>query len=318
MKTALRHLAVLIATWLLAGLAQAQVNIVMVEKQVTHVQNSASDPTLASGSPYAFRFAVVGGDTSIGGLTPVQITSTATGSGVTGPVILSAGSNYDATDNEWTSNAAVYSSQSGAGSLDEAYANGVYGLKIGATSFNITLGGGTGPYTDGYPAAAPMLTGLSAGDFNGSGQLKIDLSLSSYTFNLNGLPGYTSGGHVGIFIFGVNDPAFVSGSNPSGNVQRESIYFASAGLTDPEVTSLTFNPSASTMVAGNTYILEMEYNLAPNATVNLLGVGELDLGLFTYRTTVSLVAIPEPSTYAAIFGALALAGVMIVRRRRTA
>lgn len=40
--------------------------------------------------------------------------------------------------------------------------------------------------------------------------------------------------------------------------------------------------------------------------------------LTTGQLSITGTAIPEPSTYAAIFGAIALAGVMIVRRRRTA
>jgi hypothetical protein len=34
--------------------------------------------------------------------------------------------------------------------------------------------------------------------------------------------------------------------------------------------------------------------------------------------TIQVEAIPEPSTYAAIYGALALAGVMLLRHRRAA
>lgn len=318
MKTARRILAVVFSTWLLVGLARAQIEFVLVEKRVDFTQSSESAPGLVSGTPYSFHFGLSGGGTSTGGLTPVQITTTATGSSV-GSVVLTSGSHFNATDNDWKSDTASYSTLTGAGSLDAAYANGVYALNVNGTSFNITLGSGSGPttYPDGYPTAAPMLTGLSAGDFNGSGQLKIDLSLSSYTFNLNGLTGYTSGGHVGMFIGGVSEASFISVTNSGGNVQAESMYFSPA-KTDAEVTFLTFNPSASNMVAGNTYTLELEYNLAPNAGVNALGVNEFDLGLFTYRTTVSLYAIPEPSTYAAIFGALALAGVAIHRRRRAA
>ena len=43
----------------------------------------------------------------------------------------------------------------------------------------------------------------------------------------------------------------------------------------------------------------------------------MDLGLFTYRTQMTLIAVPEPSAYAAILGALALAGVVIRRRRQS-
>ncbi|MBI5424452.1 MAG: PEP-CTERM sorting domain-containing protein [Opitutae bacterium] len=39
---------------------------------------------------------------------------------------------------------------------------------------------------------------------------------------------------------------------------------------------------------------------------------------FIYSEPISVSAVPEPSTYAAIFGALALTGVMVQRRRRAA
>lgn len=297
-----------------AVIASAQVQFVFVEKLVRFTQNSSSAPSVDAGTPYQFKFEVNG--TGMSGFTPVQIFTTASGSGVSGPINASYTSSGG--DELWHTTLSSYTSQA---LMDADFKNGVYALKVNSvTPFNITLGAGTGPYTDNYPAAAPMLTGLSAGNFDGSGNLIINLALTSYTFSLNGLPGYTSGGHVGIFINGVNDPAFVSGGNPSGNVGAESIYFTTAGLTQTEITSLTFNPSASSMVAGNTYILELEYNLAPNAGFNAMGLAlnELDLGLFTYRTQISLIAVPEPSTYAAIFGAVALAGVILHRRRRVA
>lgn len=308
-----RFFAVAFATLLAVGISQAQVQFVFVEKMVIFTQTSEAAPSVAAGTPYQFKFEINGtGLSGYAGTHAVEITTTATGSGVSGPV----GASYtiNGSEESWKTAPLNYTSQ---GLMDAAFANGVYGLNVNNTAFNMTLGSGAGPsYPDGYPAAAPMLTGLSAGDFDGSNNLKINLGLSSYTFTLNGLPGYSSGGHVGIFISGVSDPAFISGGNPGGNVEGESVKFGA--MNDPELTFLTFNPSASNMVAGNTYTLELEYNLAPNATSNLLGAGELDLGLFTYRTTVSLIAVPEPSSYAAIFGGLALAGVLIHRRRRVA
>ncbi|MDI1320304.1 MAG: PEP-CTERM sorting domain-containing protein, partial [bacterium] len=112
--------------------------------------------------------------------------------------------------------------------------------------------------------------------------------------------------------YGVTDPGRITGGNPSGKVGAESIYLG--GQTDPALTFLTFNPSASSMVAGNTYTLQLEFNLGTNATSNILGFGELDMGLFTYRTNITVIAVPEPSTYAAILGVVALGGVMIRRR----
>ncbi|RRJ97226.1 PEP-CTERM sorting domain-containing protein [Opitutaceae bacterium TAV4] len=36
------------------------------------------------------------------------------------------------------------------------------------------------------------------------------------------------------------------------------------------------------------------------------------------KLTVSAAAVPEPATYVAIFGGLALTGVLVIRRRRMA
>jgi hypothetical protein len=303
MKTTRWVFVVALATLLAAGVVQAQVQFVFVEKMVEYNQNSENAPSVASGNPYLFRFAVNGaGSSSLSGYTPIRVVTTASGSGVSGPL---NATNYDPGDDSWEMTPLVYADLA---SLNGAFADGVYGLNVNGTTFNVTLGSGSGPYANGFPAAAPMLTGLTAGDFDGSGRLKIDLALSTYTFNLNGLAGYSSGGHVGVFIDGVT----VSG-NP---VQGESIKFGS--FNDPELTFLTFNPSASNMIAGNTYTIELEYNLAPNATSNLLGSGDLDLGLFTYRTQLTLIAVPEPATFAEILGLVALTGVMLHRRRRAA
>ena len=284
-----------------AVIASAQVQFLFVEKLVNYQQNSAAAPTVQPGTSYQFKFELNG--TTIAGFTPVQITTLASGSLYAGTVPIPAIYSNVGGEERWKSANLNYTSQA---LMDADFKNGVYGLNVNGTTFNVTVGSGAGPYLDSYPAAAPMVTGLSAGDFDGSGNLKINLNLSSYTFNLNGLPGYSSGGHVGIFISNV-----LVGGNP---VEEQSIKFGT--FNDPELTFLTFNPSASTMVLGNTYTLELEYNLAPNAAQNLLGDGELDLGLFTYRTQMSLIAVPEPSTYAAIFGAVALAGVIFHRRRR--
>ena len=51
-------------------------------------------------------------------------------------------------------------------------------------------------------------------------------------------------------------------------------------------------------------------------TLNSNLIDSSKVGSFTTGSSVSLAAIPEPSTYAAIFGALALGGVIWQRRRK--
>jgi len=52
------------------------------------------------------------------------------------------------------------------------------------------------------------------------------------------------------------------------------------------------------------------------ATATLTDVANATLGTNAYLGSSTVTAIPEPSTYAAIFGALALAGVVVHRRRQ--
>ena len=80
--------------------------------------------------------------------------------------------------------------------------------------------------------------------------------------------------------------------------------------------SETFAPSYFASPFGGGWQTQT-YTFTPNFTGNY----SLSLSSFnTYNTAidnVTLTAIPEPSTYAAIFGGVALAGAMIVRRRRS-
>jgi hypothetical protein len=65
-----------------------------------------------------------------------------------------------------------------------------------------------------------------------------------------------------------------------------------------------------------TYTLEVGYDDLFSLDPNGFGSGQIAAGLYEVRSTISLNAIPEPSTYAAILGAVALAGVVVHRRRR--
>ncbi len=98
-----------------------------------------------------------------------------------------------------------------------------------------------------------------------------------------------------------------NGSGPNG--------FVTAGTAAPNYVIDT-----STFLAGNTYTLGIGYDdiLSFNGNgYNGAPAGITVAGLYEIRSTITLyAAVPEPSTYAAIFGAVALAGVMLHRRRR--
>lgn len=71
------------------------------------------------------------------------------------------------------------------------------------------------------------------------------------------------------------------------------------------------------LTAGQTYYASLQFNnnnidyAVPN-----LGNGNVGYSVINEFEMLAVGAIPEPSTYAAIFGGLALAGAMIHRRRR--
>lgn len=172
-------------------------------------------------------------------------------------------------------------------SLDAAYGNGNYSLTaFGQTVNPISVTG------DIYPSSAPLAI-LSGGTISG-GVLNWDVS-QSLTITLNG-----TANHMGINING-----------QSYNVNPETF----GGTT----LSVTINPGD--MVAGNTYNVELDFDNIVGGTIgNYGGTGAMAAaqyaGVYNTSTFFTINAIPEPSTYAAIFGVVALAGVMIYRRRR--
>lgn len=312
MKTLPRIVVAALGSLFFAALAHAQVQFLLVEKLVDYTQVSESSPSVSALAPYIFRFQGDGnGGTSTSAYSPFSITGTPVTSGALN-VVLNNGLHYSVADNNWEFRH-TFSDKT---SLDSQYLNGVYTLDINGTTGTIALGNGGG-YTDLYPEVPPMVTGLSASDFNGAGQLVINLSLTSYTFNFNSssFASYATGGHMRAFLDQVSDPAFYNAStNPNSSVQAEAYYFGTN--TDPAFSALTFNPSASNMVAGNTYTLEIEYSLITDGMVDRFNDAEISAGLFTYRTSLTIHAVPEPSTYALLGGLAALLGTMLTRRCR--
>ena len=72
----------------------------------------------------------------------------------------------------------------------------------------------------------------------------------------------------------------------------------------------------NSMVAGN-YNLQASFDDVQNFTNGLYGTA-FAASLLEYHTNISLQVIPEPSVYAVILGAAALACIILRRRRQTA
>lgn len=235
-----------------------------------------TDNTTTADTVNPWRFrASVEGSSDISGIT----TPTMTIPGGTGSTTMA----YNSGDNAWLTEGA-YGSQS---ALNAAYANGAYSLTaLGQTVSPITLTG------DSY-TPAPLAT-LSGGTISG-GVLFWDPS-QALTITLNG-----SGiDHMGVFVSG-------------GLYNQKAENFS---VSQVQVTINAFD-----LVAGQSYLVELNFDdivggTAPTAVNGTGGMSATEYAaVYGSQTTFTIQAIPEPATYSAIVGGLALAGVLYRRRR---
>lgn len=170
--------------------------------------------------------------------------------------------------------------------MNAAYGAGVYHMELpnGGSPTSWNLQSLTG---DLYPNA-PLVTGTWSG-----GLLQVDPT-QNYLLTFASFGGFNTDDSISMKIDGI-------GTN----------YFANTSVT-------TFQIDAGTLTAGMTYDVSLRFN---NNFIDYdvfgASTGNGSAG-YTTENSFQIQAIPEPSTYAAIFGALALAGVMLHRRRRVA
>lgn len=279
----------------------AQVDFYIVDKQTSYVQTSAAAPSLAT-NPYSFTFEISGKQpgSGISGIVNHSFTTPA-GSGVGGYTLVSG--DYDSGEDRWKYSQS-FATKSGAGSLDEAFLNGTYVLNVGdATNIPFVLD--ATPSGDLYPIT-PQVTGMNNGATWSGGQLLIKdtgtttLNLSDFTSLYSSTASGQVGGHIGAFLYLTSSGSFTS-------INQEALTFDS----DPAFNTFLI----SGLTAGSTYQLELEFNSIMTADTTSIS-GATGVAIFTTRLQVNVLAVPEPATYAEIFGVLALAGAMIHRRRR--
>lgn len=201
------------------------------------------------------------------------------------------GFTFNAGEGSWEFNSnGSFASQS---ALDTAFANGTYNLTIGGINFALNLTG------DFYPNN-PLAT-VSAGTWSG-GKLVLTLAeaAAGFTISTNAFSGF------------VNDGTFRIGIDGDGAsyVQNTETFSTS---------SHSMNVAGGALTGGNTYHFNLEFNRIVSSSTAMqptLGASALGIAAYTVITSFDVQVIPEPSTYAMILGVLALAGVVIHRRRK--
>lgn len=235
-------------------------------------------------------------------------------------------------------------SGSTAGSTPYGFFSDVVGSGFGGT-YQFTTPGGT--------ATSPQLLTDQDGDkqfeiakaFADTTALYAAYNTGNYLFDIpNGNLGNTAPDQLTLTLsgsfaspFSITNGTWIGGKLQIDPTQAYTITFDTfTGMVngvDAIILGIDAGYDTSTSTSGTTSFLipANSFTLAPGATTsaelvfakfvdvdNSLGSLALSGGIYATIVSFQIQAIPEPSTYAAIFGGLALVGVAIHRRRRLA
>lgn len=276
--------------------AQLAPEFIGVDAQHVYVQtgnNTATPATYNAGvtGPYAVVVSVEGNN-DLSDYDPIPSFTVPGGSTYAGPLTLAL-----QTGNDWR-RSVYYSSSPFAGDFQ----TGTYTVTANAHTLSLNLSGNLFP-----SAPAVTITGGSGTWVGSTLQVNPGTTLTLTTGSFAGFDESNGAlfNHVGLFLAqngtDLQDlESFSDGANP---------YFTS-GTGNPDYLAIT----NYTFTSG-TYFVEMEFNAITGIDTSYTNVNSL--ALYTARTTFNIQVIPEPSAYAVVCGAMALAGVMIHRRRRT-
>jgi len=197
----------------------------------------------------------------------------------------------------------------GAGGLDGLFHNGLYTVTVDGEPVSLQLGGGG--EVDVYPDASNPTVSAGTWDAGGISRLYHNVN-NPLTINTGTFANFGTGVVVsGLSLFISREGSDVV---DKFSLSSDLLGLGLSGGNYADFLEHTF--AANTMVSGSEYYVSIEFfNLTDAYQVAGLD-GALAIGLFTSRTEFTISVVPEPSTYAAIAGALALVGVMLVRRRR--
>jgi hypothetical protein len=278
-------------------LAAQTVEFITVEYQQRNQQTGAATVVADALTPYRFQAEVDG--TGITGSAPLSA-ATVTYNSITQNLTYSSGSS------NWRYQSSAYQNLA---DLVAAFPTGSYAMALtGAPTGSATI-------TLNDPSSttinAPLLTLSSTGGaWSGNAYYFNPANTLSISFNavFTGTPAGTKGYNYSVDLSGANAAA---ANTPTGFIH----YDPTTGNVAPD-TIATFTIGASTLVSGSSYVLEVTYQDIQSVTANALG--SITSGALVSRSTfVNLVAVPEPATWTAWLGALALAAVAMRRGSRS-
>lgn len=273
---------------LAAASAWGQANTVIITRTEQWIQtgpNSGTDLNPASATPFYFTAAIEGLSSGTGTLTLPDGTTTQS--------LTSTGSRLLYTSGNFAS----------AGALTAAFPDSAdTATPPTAPYYTVATPGGAQTAALGLSSStgslnAPFVT-LSGGNWVGS--TYVFNPANTVTVSFNPVSGASGSFHYNADVNGTN----LGGSGPSGFI---------AGNTAP----LSFNlQDIGTPLAGNPYTIEVGYDYIQFYNPDAFGDSSnvTGAGLYEYRTTVNLMAVPEPASAAALLGGLALAGALWRRR----
>jgi hypothetical protein len=289
MKTT-RVLLALFSAMLAATIASAQtIDFLFVTKLVDYDQTDATTATPIS-NPYIILSSIDG--TGLSGSFPVSPTVAVSSTGSATLITLTSD-----TDG-WHFESTGYPTQ---GALNAVYGSGTYTLQSSSFSNSVLNLSNADLYPNAPVATITTNSGLglqwSGGVLLVTPSLFTTFTITTNTFATNYNPSLN---HIGI-----------SGDSFNTDVSAESFNDAD-GVLSHNIASATFLGGSSNKS------IELEFNNIIDYFANTPGAGNTSVSAFTSATKISIQVIPEPSAYAAILGALALAGVLIRRRRQMA
>lgn len=190
------------------------------------------------------------------------------------------------------------------GGLDGLFNNGTYTVGFTYNSAPASLDlrlGAASTLADVYPQRV-YATGLDASRW-ASG-------LPVYSMDPTQAFSVTTNAFSGFFTNGYLNRIEISVSGPSNFYREVGVFSNDAGATD----SLSLLLQPGDLINGQTYHVQMQFITASDVN-SATYAGVVGAAIFTSQTYFALQAVPEPSTYAAWAGFIALTAVIGVRRR---